>query len=375
LSILNEGPADPITATLIHAFDSPDALASAEGTDCHPLDGGVLTCVVREVRIGSPIVQELLVTVSPDYSGTLTNTITLTGTQQAININPDNSRPIAIRLEPPPMFPAFARVAYVQSHRASHELGLVDSNGRLIDPSLHLYAAAPAWSPGGNEIAFFGEPGINQLGSLFNQGNGIWIINARGNSPRQLVAVDHVQNIAWSLDGTKLAFEVANPPDIAHEIRVVDAKGGIEISRFPGQQPAWRPDSQKLAVRNCTVSNGLCLVNFDGSGAQALTTQGKDSYPAWSPDGQYLAFTSERHNGWEIYLLRLADRQVERVTNRAGSDVTPVFGPNSRDLYLRTDAYGDWRITVWNLETERELTVRKDVGPSDDWGLARPAVH
>jgi hypothetical protein len=74
-------------------------------------------------------------------------------------------------------------------------------------------------------------------------------------------------------------------------------------------------------------------------------------------------------------LFRLDNREVRPLISRLGSDVTPVFGPNGRELYLRTDAYGDWRITVMNLETRKEITVRKDVGPSDDWGLARPAVH
>jgi MFS family permease len=203
------------------------------------------------------------------------------------------------------------RLVYVQSSGQGHALGLVTAGGDLLNGNLHPYAAAPTWSPDGATLAFFGEPGINQLGGLFQHGSGVWLIDAGGGNPRLLVAQDHLKNIAWSPDGSKLAFEIG-PPDAAHEIMIVDARDGRSISRFFGEQPAWAFDSQKLAIKACLPGCGLWQVNVAGGEGRQLTFHSNDSFPAWSPTGQYLAFTSDQGGGnWEIYRLRLADGNLQ----------------------------------------------------------------
>jgi TolB protein len=262
----------------------------------------------------------------------------------------------------------------VQSNGQTHHLGMVTSAGQVLNYELHLHAAAPAWSPDGTKIAFFGEPGISTLGGIYELGTGVWIIDDQGKNSTQIVQIDHVKNIAWSPDGTKLAFEFGQP-GMTHEIRVVDSRDGQQISNFSGEQPGWSPDSQKLGIKACLPDCGLWQVNFDGSGRQQITFHKTDSYPAWSPDDQYLAFTSEQDGDWEVYLIRLADGDLQPLTDRPGTDTTPVFGPDSQEVYLRTDAFGGWRITVMTLDGRNERLVKEGVGPSDDWGLARPAVH
>jgi TolB protein len=39
----------------------------------------------------------------------------------------------------------------------------------------------------------------------------------------------------------------------------------------------------------------------------------EDRYPAWSPDGQHLAFQSNRDGNWEIYSLALETKQLTRL--------------------------------------------------------------
>jgi TolB protein len=241
--------------------------------------------------------------------------------------------------------------------------------------SLHQYAAAPAWSPDGSVIAFFGEAGISQLGSIYSQGNGIWIIGAQGQGVRQLISIDHVKNMAWSPDGQKLAFEIDLAPQGGSEIRIIESREGQEISRFSGQQPAWSPDSQQLVIKNCTPNCGLWRVNLDGGDGQQITLDSTDSYPAWSPNGQYVVFGSQRDNNWEIYRLRLSDGELRNLTSRPSTDTTPVFSPDGGEIYLRTDQPGDWWITAINLNGSRERPIWGGIGPSDDWGLARPAVY
>jgi len=275
---------------------------------------------------------------------------------------------------PKPVQPAI--IVYVQSSGARHDLGLVSWQGVLLQENLHRFAAAPAWSPDGVTIAFFGEEGINELGGIYSAGSGIWAITEGRDGVRRLSDLDHIVNMAWSPDNEKLVME-QKPPAFASAVVVINLADGQELGHFPGEQPTWRYDNQKLAAKACNPECGLWQFNIDGSEAERLTFDSTDSYPAWSPTGEILAFTSRARAGnWEIYLLRTGDKEPSRLTNRSGSDTTPVFSPDGQELYLRTDALdGTWRISAINLNTNEERLIQANVGPSDDWGKARPAVQ
>ncbi len=374
LALINTGPASLVAATLVTQLSAAEKLLATNQAACVATVNGVVSCSVDNLTTERPYNLLLTTTVDQCYSGVISNTTTVHVADDVINTHSDSVAAVGTITAP---FPRTARVAYVQSNSATHNLGLVISDNRLLNGNLHLRAAAPTWSPDGAKLAFFGEEGISELKDVYQQGNGVWvvdIVNDQAENPRLLVAQDHIKNIAWSPDGTKLAFEVG-PPALPREVMVVDASSGQPFSRFAGEQPTWSPDSQKLVIRACPSGCGLWLVNLDGSEGQQLTSDDSDSYPAWSPTGQYLTFSSQRDTDWEIYLLQLADGVLQRLTNRPGSDTTPVFGPCGENIYLRTDAYGSWWITVMKLDGSDERKVQEGVGPSEDWGLARPAVH
>jgi Tol biopolymer transport system component len=263
----------------------------------------------------------------------------------------------------------------VQSNSQTHDLGVVSSAGKVINPTLHRFAAAPAWSPDGANVAFYGEPGLNTLGGIYAQGSGIWTLETSSNQVKLIFSIDHVTNLNWSPDGRRLAFEVG-PPGVTHQIFIIEAGNGQELSRFAGEQPAWSPDSQELVIKSCMPECGLWQVDPDGRGGQRLTNDSTDSYPTWSATGEYIAFASRARDGdWEIYLLRLGEREPERLTTRLGTDTTPVFSPDGLEIYFRTDVAGGWQVRAMAGDGKTERLVIDGVGPSDDWGLARPAVH
>ncbi len=317
-------------------------------------------------------------TPSPTPTWSPTTPVTISGPTDTPTHPPTNTPTITpTPTSTPTPTPKPATVVYVQSNGANHALGIVSSTGNLLNANLHHRAAAPAWSPDGTEVAFYGEQGISELGGIYAQGNGIWIIDLQSDTPRLLFQVDHIRSMNWSPDGAKLALEIG-PPGVTHEIVVIDARDSQEISRFPGEQPAWLPSSAELVIKSCAPECGLWQVGIDGSSGKLLTRDSTDSYPTWSSTGQYLVFSSRFRDGdWEIYRLDLTDPDADlvRLTERPGTDTTPVFSPDGLEIYLRTDAFGDWQITAMAVDGSNERVVRDSIGSSDDWGLARPAVH
>ena len=204
-----------------------------------------------------------------------------------------------------------ARVVYVQHRGSSHYLAMAASNGEPLDADLHQFAGAPSWAPNGSQVAFFGEQGISELGGDYSNGNGIWVLDAdTATQPaRQIRAEDHVKNLTWS------------------------------------------PNSQQLTIKTCAPECGLWLIHFSGEVVKQLTTHGSDSYPHWSGTNQ-LAFCSNRDNDWEIYNLDVSSGALTRVTNRPGTDITPVYSREGAEIYLPHRSPG--RLAHYRTETGRQ---------------------
>lgn len=376
ITVANSGPLNTVTATLISNLSPAERVVSLDESRCEMAENGRVTCALENLQAGRP--QNLSLTTSIDacYSGMLNHTAVLETADGVINLNPTTQVRASTDFTAP--FPRPAQVVYVQSNERTHQLGLVASTADPLNFELHKYAAAPAWSPDGGKLAFFGEEGISELSGIYTAGNGVWIMEmagTQGRNPEILFKQDHIKNIDWSPDGRKLALEVG-APGLTHEVVVINARDGQELHRFPGEHPAWSPDSEKLVTKSCEPGCGLWLVDLDSNRREQLTFDGTDSYPTWSPDGRYLAFSSSQRAGnWEIYRLDWTNSEITRLTHRSGTDTTPVFDPCGQEIYLRTDEYGSWWITAMKLDGSDEYKVQEGVGATSDWGLARPAIR
>ena len=75
-------------------------------------------------------------------------------------------------------------------------------------------------------------------------------------------------------------------------------------------------------------------MNVDGSGLRALTTNGRDSFPAWSPDGKQIAFIRPLASGWKVIVMS-ASGAGERQLRQAPPAGRPSW--TSRGLLIPTN--------------------------------------
>src|SRR5918994_53256 len=86
-----------------------------------------------------------------------------------------------------------------------------------------------------------------------------------------------------------------------------------------GGQIAFAPITNQTET---DIESDIYTINVDGSHERKLTdTPGLDGLPAWSPDGQRIAFVSDRDSGnWEIYLMDADGTKQRRLTNTSEKD-------------------------------------------------------
>jgi TolB protein len=99
------------------------------------------------------------------------------------------------------------------------------------------------------------------------------------------------------------------------------------------------------------------------------TFGGLTTTPAWAPDGERIAFTSSQTQDPEIYVSDIRGRNLKRLTNSRGVDISPTWNPKTgRELAFVSDRSGSPQIFVMDDEgaNVRRLTTEggEAVGPS-----------
>jgi Tol biopolymer transport system component len=170
-----------------------------------------------------------------------------------------------------------------------------------------LGAQQLSWSPDSTRLAFIAEP-------RDSTGTPVSILDLTTGKVTHLPAADGYlwDQVAWSPDGGKIALagNEAFPDssqDNTDDIYLLPLDGG-PLTRIKTDVPTefmdWSPDGKQLAL---SVHNGpwpedrgdyrwgIAIMNADGSGFTQLTDRlGWDNFPVWSPDGQWIAFSSDR---------------------------------------------------------------------------------
>jgi eukaryotic-like serine/threonine-protein kinase len=152
-------------------------------------------------------------------------------------------------------------------------------------------------------------------------------------------------NPRFSRDGRRIAFE-SSPNGEGSEIWVAGADGShpTRLTRGPGRHqgsPNWSPDGQ-VVVFDSRAENGhvdIWTIGADGSGLHRITDDPADEMvPAFSRDGRFIYFTSNRAGREEVWRVASAGGAPEQVTHEGGISADESF--DGRRLYYMRDPNG-----------------------------------
>jgi WD40 repeat protein len=201
--------------------------------------------------------------------------------------------------------PDSSSVAFI----CGNDICVADVQGSYLEPRIRHIASNPdynysvAWSPDGKLIALAGIEGIS-------------VINGDGTNRHLLISGSTI-DLEWSPDGRSIVYlkserdEFGQISSLGGEIFVANADGTNPrqlVTNTGSWEPKWSPNSHLLAFVSSGDPGAIFLANNDGTGLRQLYqffSRAGHSL-SWSPDGNAIAFTD---NG-KIYVLRIADGQI-----------------------------------------------------------------
>ena len=190
----------------------------------------------------------------------------------------------------------------------------------------------PRWSPDGRRLAFVSAPPENGQSE-------VCILPVATMGERMVVCswAGAVTELEWSPDGSRLAF-VAREPD-------VEQYGPPGKPREGKDMPPRRVTRliYRLNAAGWTFDrpNRIFVVAADGSSAPRAVTSGpfQADGMAWSPDSSKIAFTSARHETWDLdwasdlWVVRVdGTSEPERLTDTGSVYARPSWSPDGRRL-------------------------------------------
>ena len=159
---------------------------------------------------------------------------------------------------------------------------------------------------------------------------------------------------ALSPDGKRVVFSVASRPDLfaLTDLIVVNLEDGTRTKVTDrGRSPAWSADGQRIAFVT-TTSTGtfeLHVANANGTGLRQITSgTGFRGLPTWSSDGR-LAFNCEVETGnFDICSINSDGTGFARLTTFAGNDGQPAFSPDGSLIAFVTNQFTDGTLAIVN---------------------------
>ena len=213
-----------------------------------------------------------------------------------------------------------------------------------IIPAIALCTLAPAWACTGeseNGSAADSPARADAAGAAPSRANP----TAPPISAESLVdlraAVGGSRTPKWAPDGSRITFVSPHGGIAALDVE----RGGVTtvvenvqlsgVGSLGAPQPVWSPDGRWLAYtsdKRGAPDIWLWSVE-DGSDRRLTRLSARANGMAWSPDAQWIAFSGDRFGNMDIWKVSVPDGEVHRLTDEVLYEGYPSWSPDSERLY------------------------------------------
>ncbi len=244
-----------------------------------------------------------------------------------------------------PGLPTNGLIAFVSNHEGNHEIYVIDPQGEGLRNLTNNAArdCCPVWSPDGRQLAFESNRD-HHYGDIF-------VMDADGSHVRNLTNSNaRDTGISWSPDGRHIAF-MSDRDHHDGDVFVVDVDGSrmrnlTDRDTLDGY-PSWSPDGQSIAFVSSRDMHAqypgvdIFIMNADGSMVRNLTRNEMVAIPfGWSPGGDYIVYVvnyvmNVDETGFDVFIANTSgDVVLRNVSNRTdpGWVWFPAWSPDGAYL-------------------------------------------
>jgi hypothetical protein len=277
------------------------------------------------------------------------------------------------------------RIAFVSTRSGSEgELLIRGADGvglQVLASEAGSFLRSPSWSPDGARLVYerFSLDDASRCCVFISTATGTDIVPLIVEDT--LFSSDHdhqgIFHPRFSPDGTRVLL-------VYHGAVYTIGIDGGELTRVVPEASSaasatWSPDGQRIAFAVHTrdsnsrpLDQNLYVVGVDGRGLTPLTEEPGIIFhrdPAWSPDGRWIAFASNREGGnpfdGNIFVIEPATGRVVNLTNQLAEYTGPAWSPDGFHLAFSLTS------SIWIMNADgsgrRRLTdASEDFQPS--WG-------
>ena len=145
----------------------------------------------------------------------------------------------------------------------------------------------------------------------------------------------------------------------------------LTSNNFFDGYPSWSPDGQKIAFSSDRDGNvELYVMNQDGSNVVRLTNTANagEAFPSWSPDGTKILFVSNLDGDSEIFVMNADGSNITQLTSNTIGDAQPRFSPDGSKIVFSSnrDFPDRWEIYEMNADGTGARRVTND-GAVAEW--------